>query len=128
MISFRFLPSPWRLVTYSLVAASVRIRVVAMRHSALLAWRLPPRLRRCRMVCPDDAWTGLVPHSAAKDAFCFHSPGVVAGGDQQSGGCVRAHTGGGQQRRVRPSAETADVSLELGDLSVEGLVSAGQVA
>ena len=31
MISFRFLPSPWRLVTCSLVAASVRIRVVAHR-------------------------------------------------------------------------------------------------
>ena len=53
---------------------------------------------------------------------------LIAAGDQQHRGCVRAHTGGGQQRRVRPSAETADVSLEFGDLSVEGLVSAGQVA
>ncbi len=41
IISARFLPSAWRLVTYSLVAGSVRIRVVAIRRSALLAWRLP---------------------------------------------------------------------------------------
>ena len=25
-------------------------------------------LRRCLMICPEDAWTGLAPHRAAKDA------------------------------------------------------------
>ena len=44
MISVRFLPWACRLVTYSLVAASVRIRVVAIRQSALLACRLPPQV------------------------------------------------------------------------------------
>ena len=67
MISRFFFPWAWRRSTYCWVAASVRIRVVAIRHSALLACRLPPWLRRCRTVCPDDAWTGLAPHSAAKD-------------------------------------------------------------
>ena len=45
-----------------------RMRVVAIRQRAWLAWRLPPRLSRCRTVRPDDAWTGLAPHNAAKDA------------------------------------------------------------
>ena len=34
MISGRLFPSPWRRATYSLVAASWRIRVVAIRQSA----------------------------------------------------------------------------------------------
>ena len=67
MISRRDLPSVWRFWVYSMVAWSWSMRTEAMRHRALLAWRFPPRLRRCRMVCPDDAWTGLVPHRAAKD-------------------------------------------------------------
>ena len=111
MISVRFLPSACRLTRYCLVEASVRIRVVAIRHNALLACRLPPRLRRCRTVRPDDAWTGLTPHSAAKDRSDFHPLGVVAGCDQQ--------------RRVGLGAETADLDIELRYLDLEGLVSAG---
>ena len=38
MISFRFFPSPWRLVTYSLVAGSVRIRVVAHRPQSVVGF------------------------------------------------------------------------------------------
>lgn len=37
------------------------------------------------------------------------------------------HTCGGQQRRVGLGAETTDVGLELGDLSVESPVTAGEV-
>ena len=33
-----------------------------------MAWRSPPRLSRCRLVLPDDAGTGLTPHSEAKAA------------------------------------------------------------
>ena len=76
MISFRFFPSASRLATYCWVAASWRIRVVAIRHSAWLAWRLPPRFSRCRTVCPDDAWTGLAPHSAANDFSDFIRSGL----------------------------------------------------
>ena len=39
-----------------------------MRHRALLAQRLPPRLSRWRTLGPDDASMGLVPQSAANDA------------------------------------------------------------
>src|SRR4029077_3243598 len=39
---------------------------MAMMCSALLAARSPPRLSRCRTVFPEDAGTGLTPHSDAK--------------------------------------------------------------
>ena len=45
-------------------------------HSALFAWRLPPRLRRCRTVRPDDAGTGLGAYRAAKAVFVFIRPGL----------------------------------------------------
>ena len=95
MISFLFFPSPWRRATYSLVAASVRIRVVAIRQSALFAWRLPPRLRRCRMVCPDDAWTGLAPHSAAKDRSDFIRRGLSPAATSRAAAVSGPHTFGG---------------------------------
>ena len=56
--------------------ASFCIRVVAIRHRALLALRLPPRLRRCRRVWPDDACTGLDPHRAANDFSDFIRSGL----------------------------------------------------
>lgn len=76
MISLRVLPSAFRRRVYSMGRGSVRIRLVAIRHSALLAWRSPPRLSRCRTICPDEAWTGLTPHSAAKDASVFKRSGL----------------------------------------------------
>src|SRR5438477_5958835 len=39
---------------------------MAMMWSALLAARSPPLLRRWRVVFPEEAGTGLAPHSAAK--------------------------------------------------------------
>src|SRR3954451_20374833 len=55
---------------------------MAMMCRALLAARSPPRLRRWRVVLPDDAGTGLTPHSAAKPASdrrrCGLSPAVRA--------------------------------------------------
>ena len=68
MISFRVLPSAWRFWTYSMVVWSYLMRVVAIRQRAWLAWRFPPRLRRCRTVCPEEACTGLAPHRAANVA------------------------------------------------------------
>ena len=95
MISRRVLPSACRLRVYSMVGGSVRIRLVAIRHSALLAWRSPPRLSRCRTIRPEDAWTGLRAHSAAKDASVFIRLGVVAGGHQQRSSAIRTHPGSG---------------------------------
>ena len=51
-----------------ILGSSQRSRTMAMRHSALLASRLPLRLSRWRTIGPEDASMGLVPHSAAKDA------------------------------------------------------------
>ena len=51
-----------------MVRWSTRSLVMAMRHRALLAWRLWPRLRRWRTVAPGDASVGLASHSAATDA------------------------------------------------------------
>ncbi len=42
------------------------MRVMTICHSAELAWRSPPRLRRWRICLPEEASTGLAPHSAAK--------------------------------------------------------------
>ena len=47
---------------------SMRRRVSAITHSALLAWRSSPRLSRWRTVLPEDASTGLTPHRAASAA------------------------------------------------------------
>ena len=41
---------------------------MTMRQSALLAMRSPPRLRRCRLVLPDEAGTGDTPHKLANAA------------------------------------------------------------
>ena len=47
---------------------SLLIRTIEIVHRALLAARSPPRLRRCRVVFPDDASNGLTPHNAANAA------------------------------------------------------------
>ena len=107
------------------MAGSVRIRVVAIRHRALLACRLSPRLRRCRTVRPDDAWTGLTPHSAAKDRSDFIRSGLSPAATSSLGGSVGADTVGGQQGRVGLGTETADLDVELCDFGVEELVAAG---
>ncbi len=44
------------------------MRTIEIVHRALLAVRSPPRLRRCRMVFPEDASNGLAPHNAANAA------------------------------------------------------------
>lgn len=46
---------------------------------ALLAARSPPRAKRCRVIFPDEAGTGAVPHSAAKDASLVRRPGFPPG-------------------------------------------------
>jgi hypothetical protein len=42
------------------------MRTSAMRYSALLAARSPPRDSRWRVILPEEAGTGAAPHSAAK--------------------------------------------------------------
>ena len=66
--------------TEALVGGWQRIRTSAIRHSAWLAWRSPPRCSRWRWVRPEDAGMGAVPHRCAKEAS-ERRRWVVAGGD-----------------------------------------------
>src|SRR5262245_25954546 len=66
MISFLVLPLAVRRVAWALVRGSQARRVMAIVHSAELACRSPPRLSRWRIWLPEEASTGLAPHSAAK--------------------------------------------------------------
>lgn len=53
-----------------------RMRVRAMTCSARFAWRSPARLSLCRIVLPQEAGSGLVPHSAANDASLVSRSGL----------------------------------------------------
>lgn len=65
-----------------------------MRHSALLASRLPPRLSRWRTILPEDASTGLAPHRAAEEASVRIrsglSPAATSNAEATSGPTPRA--------------------------------------
>ena len=54
--------------TYSLVRRSRRIRARQIMYSARLASLLPPRLRRCLTILPEEASMGETPHRLAKEA------------------------------------------------------------
>ena len=64
------LGEPFRQAPFdvSLGARFVAHAAVTIMCRALLAWRLPPRLSRCRLVLPDDAGSGAAPHSIANAA------------------------------------------------------------
>jgi hypothetical protein len=68
MISGLLLPSAVRLETYSLVGRSRRIRARQIMYRARLASLLPPRLRRCLTILPEEASMGETPHRLAKEA------------------------------------------------------------
>src|SRR5919107_3210726 len=76
MISRLLLPSVVRLATYSLVRLSLRIRARQIMYSARLASRLPPRLRRCLAILPEEASMGETPHRLAKEASLLNLWGL----------------------------------------------------
>ena len=127
MISRRVLPSAFRLRVYSMVRGSVRIRLVAIRQRALLAWRSPPRLSRCRTIRPDDAATGLTPHSAAKDRSDFMRWGLSPAATRSAAALWGPTPDAARSAGLAVCAETADLTFEFGCFCVEGSVSAGQV-
>ena len=70
MISFFDKPSLVRRVRQARVAGwpgREPSRVITIRHSAWLASRLPPRLRRCRLTLPEEAGMGAAPHGCAHE-------------------------------------------------------------
>src|ERR1700745_4163456 len=95
---------------------------MAIVHSAELACRSPPRLSRWRSCLPEEASTGVAPHSAAKLA----SRRAPLGGSPRRGGDTRGHAllvqellGGGV------AEEFLERGIEPGDLCGELLVAAG---
>ena len=126
MISRRVLPSARRRAAYSMVRSSMRMRIMAMRHRALLAWRLPPRLRRWRTVAPEDASTGAGAAQRSEGRLAAHPVGVVAGRDEQRSGGVGADPASTEQRRVGLFAQCEQVCVESVDLSCERPVAACQ--
>ena len=48
-----------------------------MRQRAALAWRSPPRFKRCRLVLPEEAGIGLTPHKDAKAASEWRRSGLL---------------------------------------------------
>src|ERR1700686_3003806 len=93
---------------------------MAMMCSALLAPRSPPLLRRWRVVFPEEAGTGLTPHSAAKLASdCRRSalsPAVPSNwGAGPGGNGFRGQGGGGKLVEMRDNngAEFCDPAMQF---------------
>ena len=83
------------------MAGQALIRVMTIRHRAWLASRLPPRLRRCRRVFPEDAGIGATAHMCAQAASlrsrsgwspaAMSSTAAVSGPIPASSGKTRRH-------------------------------------
>src|SRR3954469_4674060 len=103
------------------------MRVLAISQSALLPWRSPPRLRRCRVVLPLDASIGEAPQSAASAASLRSRVGL-----SPATSSMRAAISGPMpdslSRRGGARRQLGEDRVELGDLGVEGLVAAGEAA
>src|SRR5918995_4575705 len=95
------------------------MRTRAMRHRALLASRLPPRLRRWRWVRPEDAGQGADTAEGGEAGFAAEPVGVVAGGDEQGAGGVGADPEQGDEAGRGFRDEAVEVVVELGDLVVQ---------
>src|SRR5512144_2537403 len=95
------------------------MRLITARCRALLACRSPPRLSRCRRVCPDEAGSGATPQSIANAGSLRSRCRVVAGGDEQLPGDFDADPGTLEQPRGEVGDERGDELVEHGDLVAE---------
>ena len=95
----------------------------AITYSARLASRLPWRLRRWRIVLPEDAGIGAAPHRWANAASSLSRSGLPLGGDQKRGCRVGADTLHGQQFRRGLSDQPVKLLVELGNLLGEPLAA-----
>ena len=71
-----------------------------MRHRALLAWRLPPRLSLWRVLGPRGCLDGAGAAQGGEGRLAAHALGVVPGGCQQRGRGFSADAAGAEQCRV----------------------------
>ena len=88
-----------------------------MRQSALLARRLPLRLRRWRTVAPEDASMGQTPHSAAKDPSVRIrsglSPAATSSADATSAPTPRAPSSAGLACSHSRSSSASSSSISV---------------
>jgi hypothetical protein len=99
---------------------------MAMMCSALLAARSPPRLSRWRTVFPDDAGTGLTPHSDAKLASRAQSFRIVAGCKEELRSSDVADRIAGDEVRRQLIDDGDDHYIEIRDLVMQFQVTASQ--
>jgi hypothetical protein len=84
-ISLRLLPVWILRGAQSRVRGSCIMRTWAIIQRAAFADRSPPRLRRLRVVLPDEASMGQAPQSAAKAASLLSRPGLSRRDEELSG-------------------------------------------
>src|SRR5450759_1241446 len=103
------------------------MRVITARCSAALAWRLPPRLSRKRVIFPEEAGMGLVPQSAAKAASLWSRAGCRR---RRAGARRRCRVPPGQRGEGRRSrlCQVGKVLTKVLGLGPQGQGSAGQQA
>src|SRR3974390_3098118 len=99
-----------------------------MCHRALLAWRLPPGLKRCRVTRPDDALSGATPHRWAQAASDLSRSGLSPAATSNVAAVsmptpVMARSSGAPARTSR-----GDHCIETFELALEGGPPTGQRA
>ena len=97
---------------------------MAMVWIAQFRARSPPRLRRWRIVWPDEAGCGAVPLQRANAASLLKR-GVA---DQEFGGADRTHAGLIQERRVELAHQPCDVVPIATSLFLEPAGALGEIA
>src|SRR5215472_10010003 len=126
MISFLVLPSLVRWAAWALVRGSWARRVMAIVHSAELACRSPPRLSRRRICLPEEASTGLAPHSAAKLASVRTRPGLSPAVASRAAATWGSYPFLGQELfGGGVTHEFVQCGIQPGDLNGELLVAVG---
>ena len=73
------------------------------------------------MTFPDDAGIGATAHRCAQAASRPQPPGMIAGGDQEQGGGVRADAVQGEQARRTAGHQGDDELIQARELAVEEL-------
>ena len=96
--------------------------------NALLAARSPPPLSRCLTVLPDDAGTGLTPHSDVEAGFrsARKSFRIVAGRKEKLGSASMADRMAGDEVRGQFVDDGGDHRVEICDLVMQLEVTAAE--
>jgi hypothetical protein len=94
----------------------------------VLAWRFPPRFRRCRTVLPEEAGIGEAPHRIEHAAWLRSRMGGIAGGDPQRPSDLRPDPAPLPELGRRLGGQPVKLGVHPGKLTVQGLVALAQEA